>query len=118
MRRALVVPYSTIAFGGRSKSPNGPGVARLCGRERNLPGRLALGTFKAGWTSGRAGPFLDLHRGTTQPLKLKLDGHPEYDEVELDVPSAGEVVQACPAPARSMRSRRPRNRRAPNRPDA
>jgi hypothetical protein len=90
MKRALVVPYSTIASAGVEK-PQWPGVLDVRAGT-HLPGRLAVGTFK-GWTSGER-RLLDLHRGTTQALKLKLDGHPEYDEVELDVPSAGDVVQA------------------------
>jgi hypothetical protein len=73
----------------------------------NVPGRLAIGSFR-GWSSGER-RLLDLHRGTTQALKLTLDGHPEYDEVELDVPSAGEIVQAVarrrPPAARSPPAR-------------
>ena len=102
MKRVLVVPYSTIASAGVEK-PHWPGVLDVR-TGTHLPGRLALGSFK-GWTSGER-RLLDLHRGTTQALKLKLDGHPEYDEVELDVPSAGEVVQA-------VAQHRPRAMRSP-----
>lgn len=105
MRRSLVVPYSTIASAGVEK-PHWPGVLDVRAGV-NVPHRLAIGSFK-GWTSGER-RLLDLHRGTTQALKLKLDGHPEYDEVELDVPSAGEVVHAVARhrPA-SMRSPPPK----------
>lgn len=90
MRRSLVVPYSTIASAA-VEQPHWPGVLDVRAGV-NVPGRLAIGSFRE-WSSGER-RLLDIHRGTTQALKLKLDGHPEYDEVELDVPSAGEVVQA------------------------
>lgn len=105
MKRSLVVPYSTIASAALAQ-PHWPGVLDVRAGV-NVPRRLAMGTFK-GWTSGER-RLLDLHRGTTQALTLKLDGHPQYDEIELDVPSAGEVVHAVaqhrPASMRSPPAR-------------
>lgn len=90
MKGSLVVPYSTIASAAVA-SPEWPAVVTPWRLGTHLPGVVAKGTFRE-WNGRRR--FLDIDRGTKHALKLQLHGHPDYDEVELDVADAPQVVAA------------------------
>lgn len=87
-RRAIVIPYSTIE-NAEVKTPHWPGVMDGWKYGAHLPGLVARGTFVA-WSGRRR--FLDIDRKTKQALTLRLEGHAEFDEVEVDVPDAGEAL--------------------------
>ncbi|MFA5861034.1 MAG: hypothetical protein WDA16_05005 [Candidatus Thermoplasmatota archaeon] len=88
LRRNLVVPYSTIvdAAVGDPKWPTLLGQRRVT---TFVPGVRALGAFTE-WSGRRR--FLDIGRDTRSALKLRLDGHPEFDEVEVDATDAESAV--------------------------
>lgn len=90
LRRTVLVPYSTIenAEVGEPRWPRAREQARWLGTL--VPGRLAQGSFVQ---RGGQRRFVDLERDASQALTIRLSGHPEYDEITLALPDAGEVLQ-------------------------
>lgn len=89
-RRSLVVPYSTISSAS-IESPHWPGLVDNVRVGTFVPRVLALGAVRT-WQGERR--LYDIDRSTTQALTLRLEGHPEFDRVELDVQDAARVVEA------------------------
>lgn len=88
MRSAVVVPYSTIGNADVAP-PDWPGLVDNYRVGAFLPGVLARGTF-VGWNGKRR--FFDIDRGTKQALRIHLEGHAEFDEVEVDLENAGNAL--------------------------
>ena len=88
MRRAIVVPYSTIG-NAEVQEPEWPGLVDHYQVGSFLPGVLARGTFVE-WSGRRR--FLDIGRDTKRALTIKLSGHPEFDEVTVDLPDPGAAL--------------------------
>jgi len=89
LRRQIIVPYSTIAE-ARVGDPEWPAFFTNLRNGTHVPGLIALGSFRGIVTGERA--FVDLARDTKRALTLKLDGHPEYDRVEVDARGTEEAL--------------------------
>lgn len=90
MRRAVIVPYSTIE-NAEVRAPEWPGFVDHYTVGAFLPGVVARGTFVE-WNGRRR--FLDIDRKTQQALTLKLQDHADFDEVTVDLPDAGLALDA------------------------
>lgn len=86
MRRAVVVPYGTIE-NAQVAPPSWPGITTVR-VGTHVPQLVACGSFheNAQWR------FLDIRRETHEALTLYLKDHAEFDELTLDVPDAGRVL--------------------------
>lgn len=94
MRRALVVPYATIE-NAEVGAPGWPGLTTIR-VGTHVPQIVACGAFhdNAQWK------FLDIRRETKQALTLHLKDHAEFDEVTLDVPEPGQLLDEVAKHAR------------------
>lgn len=80
----FTIPYSTIQQ-SEVGEPRIPGITEQWLHGMHMPGVVAKGRF-LGWRGERR--FLWIERTSTRALKLKLVGHPQYDEVVLSSPEA------------------------------
>lgn len=78
-KRHLILPYSTIDRAAL-EAPHWPALLDVK-LGTALPGYVAKGSFRR----GEERRFLHFDRGAGEVLTLRLAGHPEFDEVELDV---------------------------------
>lgn len=88
MRRAVVIPYSTIG-NAAVREPKWPGLVDNYRMGSFVPGVVARGTFVE-WNGRRR--FLDIGRDTKAAFTLELEGHPEFNEVAVDLPDPGEAL--------------------------
>lgn len=75
----FTVPYSTIQQ-AEVGEPKIPGIMDQWLHGLHMPGVVAKGRF-LGWRGERR--FLWIERNSTRALKLRLVGHPQYDEIVL-----------------------------------
>ena len=90
----LVVPYSTIESVD-VVPPEWPPAFTPWRVGTHFPGLVAKGRFGRSFRGPRR--FLWLERGTTRVLRLRLRGHPTYEEIALDVPDAEPLREALEA---------------------
>lgn len=90
----LVVPYSTVES-VEVVPPEWPPFFPPWRVGTHMPGFVAKGRFGRSFRGPRR--FLWLERGTTRVLRLRLQGHPIYEEVALDVPDAEALRDAIEA---------------------
>ena len=93
----LVVPYSTVAAVDVAP-PEWPPFLPAWRVGLHLPNVVARGRFRASWRGPQR--FLWFDRKTTRALRLRLEGHPAYAEIALDVPDAETLRDAVAARAR------------------
>ena len=82
LRRTIVVPYSDIR-GVEVEAPRWPSLLKEWRLGTHLPGVLAHGLF-ATWT-GKHRRFLHFEKRTARVLTLRLEGHPDFEEVSVEV---------------------------------
>ena len=90
----LVIPYSSIQSVD-VVAPEWPPAFTPWRVGTHFPGLVAKGRFGRGFRGLRR--FLWLERGTTRVLRLRLQGHPVYEEISLDVPDAEGLRAAIEA---------------------
>lgn len=82
LRRNIVIPYSDIQ-GVDVESPRWPSMFKEWRIGTHFPNVIAQGTFTA-W-SGKPKRFVHFERSTERVLTLRLEGHPDFDEVSVEV---------------------------------
>lgn len=82
LRRSIVVPYSDIRS-VEVEAPRWPSVIKEWRIGTHIPGILAQGLFST-W-NGKQRRFLHFERGTRRVLTLRLSGHPDFEEVSVEV---------------------------------
>lgn len=82
VRRAVVVPYSSIR-GVDVEEPRWPSLLGGWRVGTHLPGQIAHGAF-ATW-KGENRRFVHFDKSTQRVVTLRLEGHPQFDEVSVDV---------------------------------
>lgn len=82
LRRTIVIPYSDIRH-AEVEEPRWPSMVKEWRIGTHLPGVIAHGLFAA-W-SGKPRRFLHFERKTTRVLTLHLEGHPDFEQVSVEV---------------------------------
>lgn len=82
IRRSIVIPYSDIRD-ALVEAPRWPSVVKEWRLGTHFPGLVAHGTFVTWKGSHRR--FLFYERSTTRALTIKLEGHPDFEEVSIEV---------------------------------
>lgn len=93
MSAGFVVPFSTIRD-MRATMPDVPGLGEHWFTSLYIPGFVARGRFIS-WSGRRR--FFWLDSRSRAVLHLRLEGHPDYDEVVLDVPDPEGILEAIEA---------------------
>lgn len=82
LRRNLVLPYSDITT-AIVEAPRWPSLIKEWRIGTHLPGVIAHGFFST-W-NGRHRRFVHFNRGTDRTLTIHLEGHPDLEEVSVEV---------------------------------
>lgn len=82
LRRNVVVPYSDIQRVD-VESPRWPSMIREWHIGTHLPNVIAHGLFST-WDMKHK-RFVHFNKGTTRVLTLWLDGHPDFQEISVEV---------------------------------
>lgn len=82
LRRNIVIPYSDIRE-VLIEEPRWPSIVKEWRIGTHLPGVVAQGLFST-W-NGKHRRFLHFDRNTTRALTLRLEGHPDFHEVSVEV---------------------------------
>jgi hypothetical protein len=90
----IVVPYSTVRAVDVAP-PTWPPPFTLWRVGTHMPGVVARGRFGDSWRGLRR--FLWIDRRTTRALRLRLEGHPQYQEIVLDVRDAEDLREGIEA---------------------
>lgn len=96
-RRTIVVPYSDILAAGVD-APRWPSMVKEWRIGTHMPGYIAHGYF-ATW-NGKHRRFLHYDRRTTRVLTLRLEGHPDFDEISVEVRDPDAAQKELSARAR------------------
>ena len=96
VRRNVLVPYSDIQA-VRIEAPQWPHLFKEWRVGTHVPNWIAHGLFST-WDLSRR-RFLHFDRDTTRVLTLVLNGHPDFDEISVEVrdPDAAEKELAAKA---------------------
>lgn len=81
-RRNLVLPYSDIV-GAQVEPPRWPSFVKEWSIGTHLPRIIAHGYFST-WNAKQR-RFLHIDRDTQRVLTIRLEGHPDLDEVSVEV---------------------------------
>ncbi|HUR69433.1 MAG TPA: hypothetical protein VM370_09320 [Candidatus Thermoplasmatota archaeon] len=82
VRRSVVIPYSDIAR-VEVEAPRWPSMIKEWRIGTHWPNYVAHGLF-ATW-DGKHKRFLHYDRDTTRVLTIRLEGHPDFNEVSVEV---------------------------------
>lgn len=82
LRRNIVIPYSDIAEVS-VEAPRWPSMLKEWRIGTHLPGVIAQGLFST-W-NGKHRRFVHFERSTKRVLTLRLSGHPDVEEVSVEV---------------------------------
>lgn len=82
LRRSVVVPYSDIR-GAEVEAPRWPSLVKEWRIGTHMPGYIAHGTFVT-WI-GAHRRFVHFDRKTERVLTIRLAGHPDFEEISVEV---------------------------------
>lgn len=83
LRRTIVVPYSDIRS-VEVEAPRWPSMLKEWRIGTHFPDVVAHGVFIP-WKGGRPRRFLHFNKGTQRVLTIHLEGHPDHDEISVEV---------------------------------